>query len=288
MTVQNVIIVADSVGSIPPEVVSKLKIYIVPVNLIINGKIYQDGLDITPVEFYYRLKDMKVLPTTSAPPPGTFLDQFTEISKITHSIFCVTISSKLSAVHDAVYQAIQLAKISLPDIDIRLFDSLTAGGAEGFITMAAAKAATQGADLDQITRVAEKVREKIYQCSILDTLTYLARGGRISKAAALAGNMFNIKPIIQLKASEGIVSNLGRARSRKQGIERMLYEMRERVKSNPVHINIQHTNIPEEALKVKDRIAVDFNCVEIYITDFNMVMGTHTGPGLLALAFYCD
>ncbi|MCX6013853.1 MAG: DegV family protein [Chloroflexi bacterium] len=92
--------------------------------------------------------------------------------------------------------------------------------------------------------------------------------------------------MIQLKASEGIVSNLGRARSRRQGIERMLNIMREKVKNSPVHVNVQHTNVPEEALKVKNRIVAEFNCVEIYVTDFNMVMGTHTGPGLLALAFY--
>ncbi|MCX6013852.1 MAG: DegV family EDD domain-containing protein [Chloroflexi bacterium] len=176
--------VTDSMGSVPPELVSKLKIHIIPVNLIIEGKIYQDGLDITPVEFYNRLKEIKVLPTTSAPPPGTFSNKFTELSKQTKSIFCVTISSKISAVYDAAYQAIALAKKSLPDTDIRLFDSLTAGGAEGFITIAAAKAAAQGANLDQVTKVAEQVREKIYQCSMLDTLTYLARGGRISKTAA--------------------------------------------------------------------------------------------------------
>ena len=284
----NVAIIIDSTTTIPEDLLEKYQISKVPVNLIIGDKVYLDGVDMAPVQYYAMLKNMKVLPTTSAPPAGTFLDVFRDAGKTTNQILCITISSKFSAVYDVVRQAKELADEELPDTNVQVFDSRTAAGATAFIVLEAARSAAAGKSMEQVIEVAEHIRSKVQLISILDTLEYLARGGRISKPAAWFGNLLNIKPMLQTRTEDGTASQLGRARSIKKGIEQLLSIMKERVGNKPVHVMVQHTNVPEEAEKLKEKVASAFNCVELYVNDYTLVMGTHTGPGLLAIAFYAD
>lgn len=284
---KKVAIAADSVACLPKELVDRYDIHIIPINIIIGDKSYRDGIDISTTDFYNNLNSWKKLPTTAAPSPGDFLEFFRTISKQADSILLITVSSKLSAVYQSACNGMDLANNEIPQARIILLDSQTAAGAEGFVTLAAARAADSGATIEEAILAAENMRSKVYMFSMLDTLHYLAKGGRIPKAAAWAGSLFKIKPILHIAPASGEVQMADRQRTRRKGIERLIELMRERVGDQQLHINIQHTNVIDEAEKLRERILDEFNCVESYITDFTPVMGAHTGPGLLALNFYC-
>ena len=181
-----------------------------------------------------------------------------------------------------------MATESLPDVDVKVFDAHTAAGAAGFIALEAARAAADGASMKQVIEAAQRVKNKVQMISMLDTLEYLAKGGRISRPAAWFGNLFNIKPILETKTEEGTASHLDKVRSRKKGIDRLISIMKERAGESAVHVNVQHADAYDQAVLMKERIASEFNCTELFLTDFTVTMGTHTGPGLLVLAFYTD
>jgi DegV family protein with EDD domain len=118
---------------------------------------------------------------------------------------------------------------------------------------------------------------------MLDTLYYLAKGGRIPKAAAWVGSLFRIKPI--LDATDD-VRLLERCRTRRRGIRRTLEVMRQRAGGKQICVNLMHANVPEEAVRIKADILANFDCLELYVTDFTPVISTHTGPGSIGLSFY--
>ena len=284
---KRVAIVTDSTACVPRELVEQYGIRVVPINVIFEDRVYRDGVDITPEEVYSFLKGAKKLPTTSSPPPGVYLETYREASKGTEGILCISVSSGLSSIFESSWQAKELAKEELPGVAIEVIDCRTAAGGQAFVVMEAARAAASGHTLAEVTEVAKSMMAKVNIIVILDTLYYLAKGGRIPKAAAWAGSFLDIKPIIEV--AKGEVSLLERARTKPRGVERLLKIMRERVgMEKPLHVIVMHANAAQEAEKLKDRVVSEFDCAELFTTEFTPVMGIHTGPGLLGLAFYAD
>jgi DegV family protein with EDD domain len=283
-----VAIVTDSVACLPKELVDKYAITIVPISLIINGHVYRDGIDITPTEVYrlVEAKDNKNTPTTSSPSPGDFIQAYRELGKSVDGIVCITICSDISMMFDSAMKAKQMSEAETPRVRINVVDSRTAGGAQGFVALAAARASAAGKDLAEVTRVAELMIHRVNMIAVLDTLYYLARAGRIPRLAAWAGSMLKINPILTF-AYDGI-GLLERARTKPRGVNRLLEIMEERTGGKPIHVNIMHANVAEEAERLRERISSRFNCVELYITDFAPTMGVQAGPGTLALAFYSE
>lgn len=257
-----------------------------PISLIINGHVYRDGVDITPTEVYRLVAANKNNPTTSSPSPGDFVQAYKELSKSADGIVCITICSDISMMFDSATKAKQMAQEEMPQIAINVVDSRTAGGAQGFVALTAARAAAAGKDLAQVTRTAELMIPRVNMIAVLDTLYYLAKAGRIPKIAAWAGSMLKINPILTF-AHDGI-GLLERARTKPRAVNRLMEIMQERTKEKPVHVNIMHANVAEEAARLKERIVSRFNCVELYVTDFAPTMGVQAGPGTLALAFYSE
>jgi len=280
-----VAIVTDSSACLPRELAERFGISVVPIDLIFEGRVYRNGLDAAPSEFYSLLQRSKKLPTTSAPSAGTYLELYRELSKKARGILCITIPPRISAMFEAARLARQMVRGIDPDIEINVLDSGTAAMAQGFVVLAAAEAAAAGKNLEQVTREARRVTSQVNLVAMLDTLYYLAKGGRIPKVAAWAGSLLSVKPIMQI--SQGEVGLLEKARTKPRAVERLLDIMGERIPSGePVHAAVLHTNVPEEAERLKERVASRFNCVELYVTEFTPVMGAHLGPGLLGLAFY--
>jgi DegV family protein with EDD domain len=184
---------------------------------------------------------------------------------------------------DSATQAREMARESIPHVNITVFPSRSAALAEGFIAQAAARAADSGKDLSQVVQAAQDMMDRVNAIAMLDTLYYLAKGGRIPKAAAWAGSLFKIKPILD---ATGDVRLLERCRTRKRAMQRLLYIMRQRSGGRPICVNLMHANAPEEAERLKADILSQFDCVEFYVTDFTPVIGTHTGPGSIGLSFY--
>jgi len=282
-----VAIVADSICCIPREMVEQYGITIAPILLSFQGKIYRDWVDITPSEAYELfLKDPESFKTAGAS-PGIFLEAYRQASKRAKNILCVTLSVKLSGAYDAAQQAIEEARKELPQLSIEVVDSKTVTAAEGFVALAGARAAEAGKNLAEVVKAAEEMRDRIIFLALVDTIRHVYRTGRIPKIAAVAGSMLNIKPILAVSPkTSGVVHFIGAVRSRAHGIDKMLKIMRNRVGQSPAHVAVMHAYALGEAEKLKERVSSEFNCAELWVTEFSPVMGYATGTGTLGLAFY--
>lgn len=285
---KKVAVVADGTCCLPRELVEKHDIRLVPICVVYKGKSYRDGIDITPNEVYKIMRRKEDLPTTSTPSAGDFLDAYTDLSKRAQSILCITLTSLQSKTYEAALVARDKAQEIIPGTPIEVFDSRAVGGALGFIVLEAARAAERGADLSEVVDVARNIMPKAQLVAMLDTLFYLARTGRIGKAAAWAGTVLNVKPVVEHTTAIGETTPVARPRTTAKAVEVMLKVMANKVGSAPVHVNVHHADELEEGEKLKAEIASRFNCKELYLTEFTPAMGVHAGPGILGLSFYAD
>ena len=280
-----VAIVTDSVACIPRELVEKHNIEVVPVQVIFGDKVYHDGVDITPSQFYALLRQAEKLPTTAASLPGPFLEAYGKASQRASSVLCITLSTKFSGMFNAALQAIEMAKESLPNVVIEVLDSRTAAAAEGLVVLAAARAAASGKSLTEVAETAESVAQRVNLFAALDTLYYLVKGGRAPKIAALAGALLKIKPILTI--SEGEAHPVTNPRTTRGAIKRMLRLMEHKiVKEQPLHVAVMHADALDRAVALRDQISSKYDCAELFITEFTPVMGAHTGPGVIGICFY--
>jgi len=281
----NVSVVTDSSACVPNEIVDQFDIYILPLLLIFEDRSYKDGVDITANEFYRLLEKSKRLPTSSSPSPGEYFEAFEKLSRNTDSILCITLPPHLGMAYSSAIEAVEIARENLPRTTIRILPSRGPALAQGFIAQAAAQAAKDGHDLETVVEAAQNMMKKVNALAVLDTLYYLAKGGRIPKAAAWAGDLLKIKPI--LDATDD-VRLLERSRSKKRAVKRLLEIMKERTDGNLICVNLMHANVPQEAEELKHEILSKFSCQEFYTTDFTPVIGTHTGPGSIGISFYAN
>lgn len=240
-------------------------------------------MDITPSEAYKLFLDDPDSFHTSAASPEDCLMAFRQASQRAESILCITLSAELSMMFSAAGDAKELAKTELPQTTIEVMDSYSATPSEGMVALAAARASAEGKDLAEVIRVAEDVRGKVHAYIFLDTIRHVYRSGRIPKVASHIGSALNIKPILTVS---GKVHFAGMARSRKQGIARVLQMMRDKVGDRPVHAAVTHAFALDEAEKLKERVASEFNCLELWLSEFSPVMGYACGTGTVGVAFY--
>jgi DegV family protein with EDD domain len=283
---ETVAVITDSIACLPKELIEKHKIEIVPIRLTFQGEIYRDSVDITPSEAYEMLLKDPERFNTSPSSPGHFLEAYRNVSSRAQNIICITLSSKLSGGYNMARIAMGELKTELPDVRIHVMDSMSVTSAEGFIALAAARAAEQGADLDGAIKAAEEVREKVSFIALLETIKHVYRTGRIPKIASQVGSMLNIKPM--LTSAEGAIKFKGIVKNRENGINKLIEILREAIDNQPAHVAVMHAYTPDEAEALKASIEKKFNCVELWIAEFTPVMGYATGTGTLALAYYKD
>jgi len=286
--VEKVAVVTDSTCCIPQELIERYNIHLVPALIIHEGRSYRDRIDISPTEVYKIMRKRKSLPTTSVPSPEDFLSTYRELSQKAETILCITLTSLQSGVFNMASSAEEMAKDVIPKTVIKVIDSRAVAGSLGFIVLEAARIASQGAELVKVTEVAQSMMSKVSSFFVLDTFYYLARTGRIARAAAWAGSILNMKPIVAHFPSVGETTPVARPRTRMKAIERMLEIMTERIGDSRAHVMVEHADEFEKAEKFKATINSRFNCVELYITEFTPTMGVHAGPGVLGVSFYTD
>ncbi len=279
---RKVAIVTDSTATVPKPLLQQLDIRVVPLLLNLAGRSYRDGVDITPDEFYRLLRTSKCAPTTSAPSLGDFVRVYAAAAREADGIVSIHPPSNLSAIYNTAVKASQMVNGS----QIRVVDSRSASMAQGFVVLEAARAATAGADLEAVVARANEIAAKVRFFAMLETLEYLHRGGRIGGAAALLGIMLQIKPIVHLV--DGQVQPLAKPRTRTRGIRYMLQAMAEQVNGRPIHAAILQADAAREAEGLRQQVADRFPCAELHVAEFTPVMGAHTGPGVLGVAFYAD
>jgi DegV family protein with EDD domain len=278
-------IVADSIACIPREQAENFKIRIVPANIFFNGNLYRDLIDLTPAQAYEFLARAPQFWKSSAASPEDYAEAYRELRKDARNILVITISAKVSMFYDSARTAKEIVQRELPSTVIEILDSETVAAAEGLIVLAAARAAKEGKAFEEVITMARKVKERVRFIGLLETIRHVYRTGRIPKLASQIGSLLSLKPI--LTSGDGVIRFAGAARTKQSGIEKMLNMMREETgHSEPIHVAVMHADAAKEAHILKERIATEFNCVELFITDFSPIMAYATGRGTLALAFY--
>jgi DegV family protein with EDD domain len=275
-----VAVVTDSTAYIPADLIEQHNISVAPQVLIWGEKIYQDGVDITPTEFYERLKKTTVMPSTSQVTPHSFDVIFKDLTEKGFDILALLISEKLSG---TIASAVQ-AREDYPGTKIEIVDSYATAMALGFQVLQVARAAQQGATLDECKSLAEKARGHTGVVFAVDTLEFLHRGGRIGGGTRFLGTALNFKPILELK--DGKVEGIERVRTRKKSLLRLLELTEERIAGRqPIRLATLHANAPDEARRLLESASERFDIIENVFSEVSPVVGTHAGPGTIGVAF---
>jgi DegV family protein with EDD domain len=276
-------IVTDSSACLPADLVQQHDIHVMPLKVLFGDKAYREGIDLSNEEFYRMLAEAEALPTTSQPSAGEFFNLYSKLSKDGHEIISIHISSKLSG----TISSVQAAKEMLPKDRITIVDSASTAMGLGLMVLTAARAAARGKTTAEIVAAVEKMIPQMNVIFAVDTLEYLQKGGRIGGAAALVGTLLKVKPILCLK--DGRVEPLDKVRSKRKALARLLEVIEERVgPGTPVQVAVLHGQVPDEARDLEQEARARFNCTECYFAELGPVIGTHTGPGVVALVACAD
>jgi len=275
-------IVTDSTAYLSEAMIQQYDIRVVPLYIHFGNEAFREGVDLSDPDFYARLKEAPELPTTSQPSAGEFLEVFKELSGAGHEILVMTISSNLSGTWDSA----MAAKNMLPEAQIEVIDSLSTALGLELIVKAAAEAVAGGASLQEVAAMAEEIKGKLHVLFVVDTLEYLAKGGRIGNAKAFLGTILKVKPILFLQ--DGRIEPLEQVRSRHKAQARMLDLIAERLgdQGPQAQTAVTHALVPDEAQRLKQELVARLGCSEPLMTDIGPVIGTHTGPGTVGIAAY--
>ncbi len=283
----DVAVVVDSSSCLPPELLRQWNITVVPHQLVIGDRSLRDGVDIRPDEFYRLLaQDQTLSMSTAAPQPGHFLEGFLAAGELAPNVLCLTLPVEFSAAYRSACAAVESANGRLANTNVHVLDSRAAAGGSGLVALAAARWAAMGLALEEIVARVEGLSPRVALLAYLDTISYLRRSGRVRQFDAWAGALLNIKPLTEFRLGQARM--LEKPRGKANAARRLLDLMRQRVSGQPVVVNVMEANAPEDAAALSRRIQVEFDCREIITSQFTPVMGLHTGPGLLGVAFYVD
>ncbi len=283
---RKVAIIADSIGCIPRDMIETYGIEVVAPNIYWNGSVYRDWLDITPTEAYQLLRKDPEAFSTAAPSPGDLAGTYRRVSETAVSLLCITLSSKVSTLYNSAVAAKGLVKDELPRTKIEVLDSRTCTGAEGFVVMAAARAAAEGKDLVEAIDAAKSVCDRVDLLFVLDTIRHAYRTGRIPRLASRVGSLLDVKPVMGWR--DGAARFKGMTRSKERAVNQIVGLMRNRVGGKRVHVAVHHTDAAEEGEKLKEQVSKEFDCIELWGTEFSPIMGYAAGRGALGLAFYAE
>jgi DegV family protein with EDD domain len=269
-------IIIDSTSDMPPEVAKELGITVVPLYVHFGDEAYRDGVDLTTDQFYPKMVASEVIPTTSTPAPADFAKEYDRLAEEADGLLVLTISRKLSATYDSAKQAIEERKSKCP---IELLDSRLSLMGLGLIAVAAAKAANQGANLEDLVALTKENIPRLDMRIAFDTLEYLRRGGRIGKAQAFFGSLLKVNPILTIK--DGEVYPAARERSRAKAVDYLV-----NFAAGYIHIEemaVEDATTPDEADSLVERLGSKYPKEDIYRSKVSPVIGAHVGPRVLSV-----
>ena len=276
-------IIVDSTADLRPETAARVDV--VPLSVFFGDQAYVSGVTITPRQFYEMLVESDVLPTTSQPAPYLFEEAYEKAVSEGYEVICLTCSGKLSGTH----QSANIAAAAFAD-KVHVLDSGTIAIGLGILVEYALELVDRGLTAEEILRELMQKRERIRILALVDTLEYLKKGGRISSAVALAGGLLNIKPVISVNGGE--ISLLGKARGSRQGNNLLVQEIG---KAGGVDftgpVMLGYTGLSDALLQkyIQDSAALwEGHLENLPVSIVSSVVGTHLGPGAVAVAFFAD
>lgn len=274
-------IVTDSTAYITKDIRDKLNIHMIPLNVIFGNETYREEIDITAEEFYRMVREKKELPTTSQPAVGEFVELF---EKLKNEGYDAIISVHLSSGISGTYQGAATAGKMVEGIEVYPYDSEMSCGNQAFYAMEGAEMALAGKEPEEILERFEVIKKNSRAYFIVDDLTNLQRGGRLSKAEAVIGSLLQVKPVLHFEDKK--IVPFEKIRTKKKAIKRINELLSEDVKDGKEYkAMIIHANRKEEANAWKEELEAKHPNVEFSIGYFGPVIGTHLGEGGLGITW---
>lgn len=274
-------VVTDSTCNLPADLVARHNIPQVPILVLFGRESFREGVDITPRQFYDRIEQTGLIPTTSQPPAGAFAEVFRRLAQEPCQILSVHLTGKLSGVAASAYAATQL----VPEADVQVFDTLSVSIGSGFCVLEAARLAEAGATRDEIVARLSSMRDGMNVYLTPATLRYLQMSGRIGRLQGALASLLNVKPIIRCR--EGLLDAFERVRSRRASLERLLELTEQAVGfTDQVDVAVIHADAPEEANDLAGRIRSSFKCRNLFVETLSLALGVHGGPGMIGIVSY--
>jgi DegV family protein with EDD domain len=274
-------VVADTTCGLPPEVVGRLNIPMIPQVINFGAESFREGVDMDAATFMARLRTGKEMPKTAAPYPGDFIDVFQECVAAGESVVCVHPSADVSG----TVRSAEIARNDFPGADIRIIDTRTVAGPLGVLVLEADRLAKQGASADEVEAMVRSMIPRVRMYFMVDTLEFLRRGGRIGGAQALMGSMLQIKPILTFTG--GRVEPFERERTKKKALARIKeLIMTESARGVDAHVSVNHADARQEAEELAADLQSALGTDDILILDLPPAIVTHGGPGTLAFGFF--
>ncbi|TMW73176.1 DegV family protein [Alteribacter natronophilus] len=277
----NVKVVTDSTADLPQGLIEALNISVVPLKVHFGSDTYEDGVDLSPDEFYEKLGNSELMPSTSQPTPFQFEEQYRSFAEDGYSsIISIHLSSRLSG----TYQSAVIASQELEgEVDVTVVDSKKASYAIGIIVTEIARMAKDGAGKDECLARLDELLSNTAVYFMVDTLEYLEKNGRIGKASAVLGSLLKIKPILSLNG-EGEVYPADKARGSKKAVSKIIAELEKAAGGSPVHIGLSHARAEQAAEDLASRAKEHLDVRSTVITTIGPVIGAHVGPGTVSIS----
>lgn len=269
-----VAVVVDSTADIPQQLRHELNIHVVPLSILFGKESFLDGVDMTSDQFYARLVESSVHPSTSQPSPGAFAEMYEKLAADHDGIISIHLGSKLSGTVRSAEQAREL----VPQIPIRVIDSGSVSMGFGFLGIEAAKLARDGKSLDEIGSRIERMAPNVRLWAVLDTLKYLERGGRIGRGRAFLGTLLNVKPLIQIREE---VLPAEQVRTHKKAIARLV-ELAS-AEAPFAYLAVLHSVNPGYAEELANQLTAIMPRDQIIVAQLTGVIGVHGGPGIVGV-----
>ena len=273
-------IVTDCAADMPVEERESLGVVEAPLYIQFpEGEV--NSADLTPDEFYNRLEAMRPeIPTTALPSSSVFASLYEKLAETSKNILSVHISSGLSG----TFNSARLGAEQVKNAAVNVFDSMTLSGGERFQVLAAAMAARADWGIESIKERLSTIREQTEVIYTLETLEYLARGGRIGRVQALMGSALKLKPIIRVDRADGKYSTVGKSRTIPRALESIADHLQEMYKDTPLWVTVLHGRFQDGADKLSDMLSERLNAAKLEVMRLSPVLGVHTGPGIVGVA----
>lgn len=274
-------IITDMVCDLAPGWQEEYQVDLIPMNIIVDGKSYLQGVELSNEEFFQHIETTGRIPGTSQPSPNQFIEFYRKVADKADTVLSMHVTEKLSGTfRSAVAAARELAG----ELNIIPYDTTNGTICAGMMCREARIMDRAGATLNQILERMDAIRRSMQLVITVDNLRYAQLSGRIRFLEAVLGSFLQIKPIIELR--DGMIEVTGRVRSRARSLEEMIKVMKKKMGDRRIHAGIAHVRDPQTAAKLLDMVKSNFNCVDAVISEVSIALAVHFGPGGLGFAAY--